>query len=347
MTTEQEHFPLSLRELLSDEGLCDIVEEAPDAIILVDGAGIMAYTNHQAELTFGADRGDLVGRPIELLVPEVQRDAHRAHREAYLAAPTRRAMSERLDLRARRLDGSTFPVEVSLNEVAARGCGPYVLAVARDLTDRVRAEDDAHRADLALRLVASQERIARDLHDTVIQSLFGIGMSLQAAASLIPDPAVADRVLNAVDDLDAAIRSLRATVFTLHQPSPLSGGLRSQVAATIQEVSRSLGFTPSLSFVGAVEHAVPDDVAEHLFHCLREALANVAKHAHASRADVTLEVGSGVTLRVVDDGVGIGGDAVRGEGLANLEARAAQLGGRCVVRPGGVKGTIVEWWAPL
>ncbi len=197
-------------------------------------------------------------------------------------------------------------------------------------------------------MAADRERIARDLHDTVIQGLFGVGLSLQAALPSAPDDDLRDRLAGAVDDIDGAIRQLRTTVFAL-QPAPSAGGsVRGRVLAICSEARRSLGCEPEVRFAGPIDAQVGDDAAAQLLASLREALSNVARHAKASRVEVELSVADDICLVVLDDGVGYDPGRTRpGRGLTNMARRAESLGGSFSLagRPGG--GTISSWQIPL
>ena len=200
-----------------------------------------------------------------------------------------------------------------------------------------------------LALVEDRERIARDLHDTVIQRLFATGMSLQGAARLIQsDPVAARRrVDGAVDDLDITVKHIRTAIFELEQDRVSDDGLRHEVLALIRAAASSLGFEPRVLLDGPVDSGVDHAVAAELLATLQEALSNVARHAQASRVDVELRVDGDVCLRVVDDGIGPPGDgAPRGNGLVNMAARAERLGGSLSLLPGAESGTALEWRTP-
>lgn len=199
-----------------------------------------------------------------------------------------------------------------------------------------------------LTLAADRERIARDLHDTVIQRLFATGLSLQSSVGRVHDPEVRSRLQEAVDDLDATIRQVRATIFALEQPPPAAPGLRPRVLSICEDAARSLGFEPEVRFSGPIEERVEEEVAVELLSSLREALSNVARHAEASWVRVSLAVGDEIFLVVADDGVGPGSlPAPGGHGVLNMQARARSLGGRCTVTPGDSGGTEVRWVVPL
>lgn len=198
-------------------------------------------------------------------------------------------------------------------------------------------------------VVEDRERIARDLHDTVIQQLYATGMSLTAALRLAEKPEVIDRLKQSIDDLDRTMRSIRSTIFALEAEDRGTSGLRADVLRLVNRSENALGFAPRLSFDGLVDTTVPEGIADHLLATLREALSNVAKHAKANRVDVAVSVSGGdVELCVSDDGVGVS-DSPRaaGSGLRNLADRAEALGGAFTVGPGEGGGTIATWRVPL
>lgn len=202
-----------------------------------------------------------------------------------------------------------------------------------------------------LALAEDRERIARDLHDTVIQRLFATGLSLQGCVSLVrgnPQRAV-ERLEAAVDDLDLTVKHIRSAIFGLESSRPGRDGLRDRVLSLCREAAGALGFEPRVLFDGPVDSLVSEEVAAELVATLREALTNVARHARASRAEVEVAVGDGeVTLRMVDDGIGPPGpDAPRGHGLANMAARAERHGGVFELRAGPRSGTVLEWRVPV
>ena len=200
-----------------------------------------------------------------------------------------------------------------------------------------------------LALLDDRERIARDLHDTVIQRLFATGLSLQGAARLAERPEVAARIEQAVEDLDATVKHIRSAIFGLEASAVHVGGLRALILDIAAEAASVLGFEPRVLFDGPVDTRVPDDVGTELVAVLREGLANVARHAKASRVDVEVLVDRRVVLRVLDDGVGPRIDAGSGGGLGlrNMARRAQRLGGDLELRARERGGTELEWWVPL
>jgi signal transduction histidine kinase len=212
-------------------------------------------------------------------------------------------------------------------------------AIALELAERRR---DAERVVL----LEDRDRIAKDLHDTVIQRLFATAMTLMSAIKITQKRDVAVRVQRAVDDLDETIRQIRSTIFALQISPDDEQTLRTRLHDVVDAAAESLGFAPAVRFEGLLDIVVDDATAENLIAVLQEALSNVTRHARATRVDVTLTAGSELLLRVTDNGVGIGGSGRR-SGLANMEARAKQLGGAFDVRAADGGGTLLEWRVPL
>ncbi|MGN6331544.1 MAG: GAF domain-containing protein [Motilibacteraceae bacterium] len=205
--------------------------------------------------------------------------------------------------------------------------------------ERLRARDD--RARLAV--YEDRDRIARDLHDLVIQRLFATGLQLQGTARALADEAQRARVERAVDDLDTTIQAIRATIFQLGRRA---GALSAEVRAVVEESGRSLASAPVLTLEGPLDGGVPERVRPHLVAVLREALTNVARHAKADTASVLVAVGDDIRVVVEDDGCGMG-VTVRRSGLRNLRERAESLGGVLEVSPADERGTRLEWRVPL
>jgi signal transduction histidine kinase len=232
-----------------------------------------------------------------------------------------------------------FSVDDEALAVALAGAAAIAIENAR-LHARVR--------DLVL--VEDRERIAADLHDTVIQRLFATGLGLEASVRLA-SPELAERIEQAVADLDETIRWIRSAIFALQAPRVAGRGLRSEILALATEAAAGLGFEPYVLLDGPLDHAVSDQLAGHLLATLREALSNVVRHAGATRVEVAVEVSGGGELvaTVTDNGVGlVRQERPGGRGLANMARRAEVLGGKLIFGAGeGGRGTSVTWRVPL
>ncbi len=200
-----------------------------------------------------------------------------------------------------------------------------------------------------LALLADRDRIARDLHDLVIQRLFATGMSLEGALPLVHDAGAADRVGRAVDELDGTIQDIRAAIYTLQSRDQDGAGqpdLQARITAVAEDMTPALGFAPWLRIDGPVDARVPPDIAEDVLAVIREGLSNAARHARASHVDVVVMTSADLSVVVQDDGIGIP-PGQRWSGLANLTDRAAELGGSLGVSPGETGGTRLVWRVPL
>jgi two-component system sensor histidine kinase DevS len=335
MTTQPAHS--------EDEFVLALVDAAPDGIVVVDDTGHIVFVNVQMMELFGYARDALVGLPVDDLVPERFRSAHHTHRTDYQVEPRSRAMGSHNVLYGRRKDGSEFPVEISLSPLRSTPT-PQVVAVVRDVSQRLEAEAQLRRAERQLGQLEDRERIARDLHDLTIQRLFAAGMSLQAAQVMSDQDAVRDRIATVIDDLDDTIRELRSVIFGL-QPNSSGSGLRTEIARVASEGSQALGFEPRLRLDGLID-SLDDNVANELLATLREAISNVVRHAAASSVEIVVQCGECVDVRVLDNGRGMPVGEPAGNGIRNMTHRAARLGGTCRVspRPGG--GTVLEWQVP-
>ncbi|WP_204166107.1 GAF domain-containing protein [Streptomyces sp. NEAU-S7GS2] len=233
-------------------------------------------------------------------------------------------------------DPFTEPETAPLLTFAGQG------ALAMEMADQ---RQDAEQ----LALLKDHERIARDLHDLAIQRLFATGMTLQSALRFVDHPEASERLFRAVDDLDETIKIIRSTIFGLraHHSGRAAQGLRSRTVSAVEQAARLLGFTPSLRMEGLIDTDVPPETADHVLAVLGEALCNMARHAHASAADVSLIVRDRtLMLTAMDNSVGIS-QGGRRSGLNNLAKRAASLGGEMTVETPAEGGTFLVWRVPL
>src|ERR1700733_808665 len=195
-------------------------------------------------------------------------------------------------------------------------------------------------------LTEDRDRIARDLHDSVIQRLFAIGLSLQGTARLVERPEAVMRIGEAIDKLDETIRQLRKAIFDI-ELTINKEGLHPKVLDLVHELRPVLGLLPQVSFSGPVDTVVTGSLAEEVLAVLREALTNVGKHAQATQVVITIAAADELRLVVADDGVGIGDGNAAGLGLRNLRQRATRLGGAVELGTSREGGTRLTWHVPL
>ncbi len=194
-----------------------------------------------------------------------------------------------------------------------------------------------------------RDRLARDLHDNVIQRLFAAGLSLQSMAAAAATAGIADRLQTVIGDLDETIRQVRSTIYELGS-AQIGRGLRDSIATLVRELDPVVGFGVRVTFDGAVDTLVSDDLAEHLLAVVREAVTNIGRHAQATEASVSLSVTDGqCRLQIVDNGRGL--DATDtgegGLGLVNLRRRAEKLHGQFTAHSPETGGTSLVWQVPV
>lgn len=326
--------------------LAQAVELAPDGVLIVDHAGTIVYANRSMHAMGGFD--ELAGRSVDDLVPMAVRASHSQLREGYNRRPAQRPMGAGLELTMQCADGRLLPVEISLSPFDDGH--DYVITAVRDISERLENQRRLASAHEQLALVGERERIGRDLHDVVLQHLYGMGLSVQATA-VGADAETSGRLEAIIDDIDRIIAEVRTIVFTLGSAGH-RGALGQELADVMAQASRVLGFTPSLRMSGPVESALSDEIRTEMVASMREALGNVARHAGASSAQVHVEiVEDRVEMTVTDNGVGPPNDAGSrrgGHGLANLQSRAATFGGECTLERAGERGgAVLRWSAPF
>jgi two-component system, NarL family, sensor histidine kinase DevS len=312
--------------------LAAIVESSADGIFSMSDRGVITSWNPGAEAIFGFSRTDVVGHHVGIFFrddPVLEELLDSALRARFAVAETRWPRS----------DGTRIDVAVSVSTLAV-GNDTGFSVVVRDISElaAVRSERDR------LLISVDRERIARDLHDLVIQRLFGAGLRLQGVLGLIDNQPAVARVTSTIDDLDATIKEIREAIFAL-EPAP-GTGLRARALEAIADITEALGFKPTVSFRGLPDRDVALPVQLEATAVLREALSNSARHAHASRVEVHITVDDELGVLVVDNGVGVGKPG-RMSGIANARARAELLGGHLDVLPAEGGGTRFHWRVPI
>jgi signal transduction histidine kinase len=202
----------------------------------------------------------------------------------------------------------------------------------------------SHVRDLSI--AEERERLARDLHDTVIQRLFGVGLSLQLALSGFLEDSVRERINTSLDELNETIHDIRTTIFEIDQERSDADSLEDRIESLTIEVASRLGVQVQLKMLAGIDDLVAARCAQHVVQALREILSNIVRHSQAGRVDVDLSIDENMlVLMVKDDGVGFASAASGGRGLHNLASRARDLGGDCYVDSEIGHGTQVRWTA--
>jgi PAS domain S-box-containing protein len=324
-----------------------VVDATRDAVLMFDRDSLrFTYVNQGAVSQLGYDRDELLAMGPLHIKPMFSEGEFRA-----LIASLAPGQSYSYTTVHRRKDGTDLPVEAVLQYPSDDygGASTWMVSIARDLTARLEMERRAQAAEREVAVLEDRERIARDLHDRVIQRLFAAGLGLESLRARVRDPLLSERLTHAVGELDDTIRELRSSIFELTSTWS-SQSRRAMILDVCADEGPALGFDPMVRFDGPVDTMIGTDVGDHLLAVLREALSNVAHHARATSVEVTVAAGGpDLVLRVEDNGVGVPAGAGRdgGNGLANMAARARKLDGTCQLTPASPSGTILEWRIPL
>lgn len=322
------------------EVLAEVVAEIRD---LTGAVSCLVALNDESELVVAAAAPEASDGDVRLGVDESVRDGQM--RAALLEPPHLVSLDSRGTRALVPLALGSTPLgilSVDWAEGQQSGYLPNLADFGRGLAISLGAAS-ARSERARSELFEDRERIARDMHDNVIQRLFATGMTLQSAAPM-SDPSVRIKLDSAVDELDAAIKDIRHAIFALNRV-PGARPLSAEIATICTEASITLGFAPELRLSGHLAD-IPESLSADLLAVIREGLSNVARHAGASRAEVTVTVASDVTVVVSDDGRGVGADVVR-SGLANLARRAQKQAGRFSLDRREPSGTMLTWCVPL
>lgn len=327
-----------------------VFQAAPDAILIVDAEGTIRDANPQALTLLGYEEGELLGEAVERVVPPGVRPRHRAHRAAYMAAPRSRPMGVGLELRALRKDGRTVPVEISLSPFRTEA-ERLVIAVVRDVTERNRLRQLGRGTMRAAE--EERRRIARELHDDTAQTLAALLLRLEVLRRL-DDPDARGRLFEEIHDaLEGAVQGVRRISRGLRPPALEDVGVSAAVRGHAREVAARASFEASVR-VDPVDDLLDPDRQLALYRVAQEALANVVRHAAASKVTVEVvrdEEEGAVVLRVADDGRGFDPDGEEleggGLGLVGMEERARLAAGALSVSSAPGRGTEIRLRLPL
>jgi PAS domain S-box-containing protein len=351
---------------LAEQRFEDVVESAPDAMILVDQDRRIILVNVEAERLFGYSRAELLGRNVELLIPPHQREIHRGYMREYGAGPAVRRMGSERTFVAQRKNGSEFPVELSLGPLHTAN-GVWVACEFRDVTERRQAEQAQQRLmeelqqsheqlrALTFRLqeVREDERreIATELHDRIGQNLTALNLNLQIVRNQLATSssvAVLRRLIDSLDLVEETTRQVRGVMANLHPPVLDEYGLFPAVKWYGDDFAQRTGIATRVTGDDRAPR-LPPKVELILFRLVQEALNNVAKHAQASQVEIVVaRANGGVRLSVKDNGLGFDPQAVQPSpdephwGLISLQQRVASIGGQLRVQSAPGRGTEVS-----
>lgn len=306
-----------------------LFESASSAVILTDHRGTILLVNPQVVRLFGYERSELIGLPVERLLPERLRQRHLAHREAYYKDPSLRPMGVGLNIHGTRKDGSEFPIDVSLSPINTADAR-YILVSVRDITDRHRIELERNALAVELETERERHRIGMDLHDGIMQEVYAVGLALEIALDDFEGrpEATHDAIERAIDQLHGVIRNIRSYIFDL-RPRQLTGNLSGALVDLVQEFRQNSQIEAEYAIDTDLAY-VPSELATAVYLIVHEALSNVRKHANAQFVSLRVASdGEHTTLTIQDDGTGFDLTVDRSErhrGVRNMQARAAASG---------------------
>ena len=335
--------------MLTAEEYRAVFEAAPDGVLVVCRDGIIRDCNPQIEAQFGYAREEILGELVEMLVPDVFKRAHVEHRNHFVDNPHARPMGAGLDLRARRKDGSQFPVEISLSPwyTDLEG-GLRVVCTVRDITDRKRLRDFS---EAALRSVEEErQRIARELHDDTAQRLATLLLRIRMLYHVNDHEERVERLEQVRQEILEAAEGVKRIARGLRPPELADVGLASALRAHVRTVQQSSTVRVETD-IEEVGHLLYEEGKLALYRIILESLNNVVRHSGADTARVAVWAGADEVEALVEDS-GRGFAVSRAEeeggglGLVGMKERAAMLGGRVTIDAKPGEGTRVKIGLP-
>ncbi|MCX5723521.1 MAG: PAS domain S-box protein [Nitrospirae bacterium] len=313
-----------------DQRLQTAFEAIPSGLLVADGMGNIVLVNAGLERMFGYTGDELIGQPVERLIPERYRGAHPSQRAVFFHSPSARPMGSGRDLYGLRKNGSEFPVEIGLNPMKTN-TGMTILCSVIDITERKQVEERLRRQEVLHRVFEEREAVSRNLHDGILQSLYAIQLGLEHCRRLLTTPSqpVLPQMDARIEDVGLVIAEVRDFMTGQDPPWACTLDLRAGIEEILQ--LHRVGERPVLGL-----HMVdPDSMVglsreeiKHLLYIVREAISNAVRHASAESCHVTIASIEGrLQVRVEDDGAGFARRAEgNGRGFGNMEARARQIG---------------------
>jgi PAS domain S-box-containing protein len=343
--TERKRLEAELEQRVADrtaaqEQLAVILNTAADAIVTINKQGIIQSVNAAAERMFGYTAAAMIGQNVKMVMPSPHKEQHDGYLARYLQTGEKRIIGIGREVEGRRKDGSTFPVDLAVSEVAHLDLFTGIL---RDISQRQRLEREV--VEIA---TLEQQRVGQYLHDDCGQELTALGLLADSLAEALAEHAPADvEIARKIGQgLVRVLRLVRNLSRGLARPEVDPAGL----PAALRELTARLSETSGVRciFRGDETLKIEDTLrATHLFHIAQEACTNALKHSQAKNVEIRLRsVDHTYTLEIQDDGVGIPEDAVEGLGLRIMRNRAGVIGATLIIETVQPQGTVVKCVLP-
>ncbi len=334
--------------MLSAEEYRAIFEASPDGCLVVDSEGRIRDLNPQAEVLFGWPREDLLGQPVEVLVPQDQRPGHEHHRADYAADPHSRPMGAALDLSGLRRDGSRFSAEISLSPWTSADGEERVICCVRDVSDRKRLRDFS---EGMLRATEDERRrIARELHDDTAQRLATLILRVRVLADEA-DGEIRHTLLGEIrEEIVETVEGVKRIARGLRPPELGEVGLAAALQSHLRGLREGTGFDVEAE-VAPVDSLLDSDERLLIYRVVQEALSNVMRHADVRVARLVVDIDDGTVFAEVSDSgrgfeLGRSHEGGGGLGLLGMQERAKMFGARLLIETAPGEGTRVRLELP-
>ncbi|HSK67238.1 MAG TPA: PAS domain S-box protein [Anaerolineales bacterium] len=342
---KQETEKINASLLKSEERFRLAIEAAPNAMVMGNEAGRIVLANRQAELLFGYKQDEIIGQPVEMMLPERFYDKHAHLRDQFLEQPESRPMNAMRSTFGRRKDGSEFPAEVAYNPIETEE-GVLILGSIVDISERQQLAEARIQA-----AVEERQRLARELHDSVTQSLYSLTLLAEASRRTASNGdlnKVIDNIARLGETAQQALKEMRLLVYELRPLALETAGLADALQHRLDAVEKRAGVEAKLRVELTGE--LPTEVENALYRIAQEVLNNSLKHSEANRVQVTLNtLDEQVELVIQDNGKGFNSETVQGGGmgLVNIRERTEAMGGEASIVSQAGTGTQVRVCIPL
>lgn len=340
------------QKLRSAEGLDLIINALPAAVLVVNDEGAVVFANNKVEAIFGYRPDEVIGNPVELLIPERVRFPHADSRARFFMSPVARDMGVNRDLVGRRKDNSECPVDVGLSRLQITE-GVFILSAIADITPSKQLEGKVLRKHEIEVQESERRRLARELHDEIGQILSAVSVDLHASKDVC-GPVAATRLDDSIALVEKAVDQVRDLTLDLRPPMLDELGVIATLRWYADRQAQRAGIVSHFAIESAGTR-FPSEYATACYRVVQEAMTNIVRHSRARHVWIEFhEKQEDVRLTIRDDGIGFNPDLIQPQasgkvsfGLLGMKERVELLGGRIEIKSQPAQGTTIEAWLPL